>query len=273
MPGRPAELAARQRSPDCHCRQPHLAWLRLGAALAVVIPTGFIAVVTVVTVVTGVTVITVVAPCEELIMPPVPWNERYATNAVPWDTGEPDPQLVEFVAAGGVAPCRTLEIGCGTGTNALWLAALGFDVVGLDISSIAIDRAEAKRAERGLACEFLTADFLADPLPAGSFGFVFDRGCFHGFDDDDSRSQCAQHVAQLLGPGGVWLSVTGSTEGPARDHGPPRRSLRDIAHAIEPVLELVDVHTIDFHANLPSPARAWHIVARQRDVPAQPSSV
>src|SRR5690606_28822830 len=75
------------------------------------------------------------------------WNERYASGDVPWDTGEPDELLVGLVASGAVAPrSRAVEIGCGTGTNALWLARQGFDVVACDISKLAIERARAKLA-------------------------------------------------------------------------------------------------------------------------------
>src|SRR5439155_1652818 len=48
------------------------------------------------------------------------WNARYAEGNLPWDTGAPDEHLVASVRAGVVTPGRTLEIGCGTGTNALW---------------------------------------------------------------------------------------------------------------------------------------------------------
>ena len=57
------------------------------------------------------------------------WDAHYAEGNLPWDTGAPDENLVASVRAGAVTPGRTLEIGCGTGTNALWLAAQGFDVL------------------------------------------------------------------------------------------------------------------------------------------------
>jgi len=71
------------------------------------------------------------------------WDESYAAGARPWDTGEPEPLLVEFVAAGRVRPARTLEIGAGTGTNALWLAKRGFEVLGIDVAALAVERATA----------------------------------------------------------------------------------------------------------------------------------
>ena len=72
------------------------------------------------------------------------WNENYASGELPWDTGLPEPLLVEFVTSAGLAPGRTLEIGAGTGTNAIWLAERGFDVLGVDVSPLAVERARAK---------------------------------------------------------------------------------------------------------------------------------
>src|SRR6185503_16850640 len=94
-------------------------------------------------------------------------------------------------------------------------------------------------------CRFEVADFLASP-PAGPFAFVFDRGCFHCFDTADERARFAANVARALAPGGVWLSLIGSTEGPPRDFGPPRRSVRDIAAAIEPHLEILSLRSAEF---------------------------
>ena len=79
-------------------------------------------------------------------------------------------------------------------------------------------------------------------------------------------------LATVLEPGGRWLSLAGSTEGPAREHGPPRRSARDLVMAVEPHLELVDLRSVAFAARLPSPARAWLMLARRREVAAQPST-
>jgi len=64
-------------------------------------------------------------------MPQPDWNERYQAGETPWDTGEPDQQLAEFLRSGLIEIGRALDIGCGTGTNALWLASLDFHGAGL----------------------------------------------------------------------------------------------------------------------------------------------
>ncbi len=202
-------------------------------------------------------------------MPHHCWNESYASGELPWDSGEPEPLLVEFVTAGRVRPTRTLEIGAGTGTNALWLAKRGFDVLGIDIAPLAVERASAKLNGRALRCRFVTRDFLAADFPNGPFDFVFDRGCFHIFDEPEERARFAAHVAAMLTPGGLWLSMIGSTEGPPREVGPPRRSGRQVMLAIEPALEIVELRSAEFRGH---GAPAWLCLSRRRTVLAQPST-
>ncbi|MGC2400907.1 MAG: class I SAM-dependent methyltransferase [Acidobacteriaceae bacterium] len=193
-------------------------------------------------------------------MPHPSWNESYAAGELPWDTGEAEPLLVEFVASGRVRPTQTLEIGTGTGTNALWLAERGFDVLGIDVAPLAVEQAIAKLQDRDLPCRFAVLDFLT-AVPEGSFDFVFDRGCFHVFDEPEERARFATQVAAALAPGGLWLSLIGSTEGPPREVGPPRRSAREVSLAIEPALELVELRAAEFVGH---GARAWFCLSRSR---------
>jgi len=162
------------------------------------------------------------------------WNESYAAGELPWDTGEPEPLLVEFVTTSRVQPARALEIGSGTGTNSIWLAERGFGTP-----------------------------------EDGSFRFVFDRGCFHVFDEPEERGRFAAQVAAMLAPGGIWLSLIGSTEGPPREVGPPRRSAREVTLAIEPALEIVELRLAEFRGH---GAPAWFCLSRRRRIPAQPST-
>lgn len=202
-------------------------------------------------------------------MPHPSWNECDASGELPWDTGQPEPLLVEFVASGGVKPARTLEIGAGTGTNVIWLAERGFDVLGVDVLPLAVEQAGAKVEGRDLRLRFVTLDFLAAPTPDSPFHFVFDRGCFHVFDEPEERACFAARVAAALVPGGLWLSFIGSTEGPPREVGPPRRSAREVALAIEPALEILELRSAKFRGH---DAKAWFCLARLRTTPAQPST-
>ncbi len=204
-----------------------------------------------------------------MVMPHPSWNESYASGQLPWDTGQPEPLLVEFVTSGAVTPGLTLEIGVGTGTNAIWLAERGFNVLGVDVAPLAVERAHAKMKGRALRCRFAEWDFLKAPPPDGPFQFVFDRGCFHVFDEPGERQRFAAHVAATLAPGGLWLSLIGSTEGLPREVGPPRRSAREVTLAIEPALEIVELRSAEFRGDN---AKVWFCLSRRRTIPAQPST-
>jgi len=192
------------------------------------------------------------------------WNQRYLDGELPWDTGRPDRHLPEVLDDLDLASGKALEIGCGTGTNVIWLARRGFEASGLDLAEAAIAQAEAKAADAGVDCRWLSADILVDPIPGGPFDFIYDRGCFHVFGEAEQRSRFANRVAALLGPRGIWHSLIGSTDGPPRDSGPPRRSAQDIAAAIEPAFEILELRSADWDLDEHSDKRCWILVARPR---------
>jgi SAM-dependent methyltransferase len=203
------------------------------------------------------------------MMPHPSWNESYASGQLPWDTGFPEPLLVEFVDSQRIARGLALDIGAGTGTNAIWLAERGFDVLGVDVAPLAVEKATAKLDGRPLRCRFAAADFLDGATVGGPFQFVFDRGCFHVFDEPGERARFAERVAAALVPEGLWLSVIGSTEGPPREFGPPRRSAQQVLCAIEPSLEIVEFRSAELAG---FGAKAWFCLSRKRRIPAQAST-
>lgn len=205
-------------------------------------------------------------------MPGPDWNERYKAGDLPWDTNEPDEHLMKLVESETISPCKTLEVGCGTGTNSLWLADQGFSVLGVELSQAAVERAKQKKENKSLSCDFAVLDFLHDESLSQSFDLVFDRGCFHVFDEEAERMLFARQVSRVLKTNGVWVSLIGSTEGKPRDTGPPRRTAKDVIKAIEPCLEIMKLDSVEFQDNHPHSAKAWLCVARQRTQPAQPST-
>ena len=195
---------------------------------------------------------------------PIQWEQRYIDDQLPWDTGRPDIHLGRFFRASPVKPGKALEIGCGTGTNAIWLDGLGFEVVGLDLSTTAIKRATAKARAAGANCQFLAANFLTDAVPEGPYDFVYDRGCFHSFGDVSDRNRFAMRVAELLDSDGIWHSLIGSTDGPPREDGPPRRSAAEVIAAVEPRFEILELQATTFDEESHASKRAWILIARKR---------
>lgn len=192
------------------------------------------------------------------------FEERYRSGDLPWDHGTVDSNLVKTVASMGIEPCRVLDIGCGTGDNALWLAEQGFDTVAFDHSETAIKLARGKADSSGTTCHFLVADFLADPVPGEPFGFVFDRGCLHCMDSLDEKNSFAKKVDDLLEPQGLWLTLVGNSDEPEREIGPPQFTAAELVSIVEPYFEVLSLASGEFGSNQDEPPRAWICLMRKR---------
>ncbi len=100
---------------------------------------------------------------------PADWDERYASADQLW-SGAPNAALVD--AAGRHDPGRAVDVGCGEGADAVWLAGHGWHVVGLDVSRVALERAARRAAQSGVDVEWLHAGLLDADLAPGSFDLV-----------------------------------------------------------------------------------------------------
>jgi SAM-dependent methyltransferase len=118
-----------------------------------------------------------------------------------WHLSQPSPELLSALGDGWLAgPGRALDIGCGLGTEAGYLALLGWQVSGIDLSAVALGRA----ADVWPAASFLRADVRVLPFLARSFDIALDRGCFHYLPASD-RPRYAAEVQRVLRPGGKLL--------------------------------------------------------------------
>ena len=100
---------------------------------------------------------------------PFDWDERYAAAEQLW-SGEPNQALVTAVA--DRTPGRVLDVGCGEGADAVWLAQQGWLVTGLDVSGVALARAAAHAADAGVIITWVHAGLVEANLRRGSFDLV-----------------------------------------------------------------------------------------------------
>ncbi len=140
----------------------------------------------------------------------------------PWDIGRPQGELVALAQAGEIKG-SVLDVGCGTGENALYLAALGHEVWGVDFAPTAIAKAKRKASRRRLKARFLVADALNLQQLGRTFDTVLDSGLFHSLSDEE-RPLFLRSLASVLPPGGKYLMLCFSEleTGP----GGPRRITR-----------------------------------------------
>ncbi|MGC1184925.1 MAG: class I SAM-dependent methyltransferase [Candidatus Dormiibacterota bacterium] len=131
----------------------------------------------------------------------------YRAGQPPWDTGVSPPELVELVEGpSALAPGRALDLGCGTGTNAVYLARHDWEATGVDFVPSAIARARQRAQSNGLAARFVAGDVtrLGEIGVVGPFDLVLDIGCFHGI-PEGLRSAYADQVARVTAPGATLL--------------------------------------------------------------------
>ena len=152
------------------------------------------------------------------------WEERYRTQDMPWEKGEPSPGLVDFLAAHPDLPRGTVAVpGCGTGHDVLALAARGFKAFGFDLAPSAIALAEARTRAAGLTTRFQLADFLHDPPPV-KFDWLFEHTLFCAIKPSE-RDEYVRAVEQWLAPHGNYLAVSYLV--PPDVEGPPFTTTRD----------------------------------------------
>ncbi|HOU41878.1 MAG TPA: class I SAM-dependent methyltransferase [Promineifilum sp.] len=132
------------------------------------------------------------------------FTERYEEGHVPWDDPLPPPEILELAETR--PPGRALDVGCGFGRAAIYLAQRGWTVVGVDFIPQAIDEARRRAADAGVAerTRFVVASATDLTFLAPPFDLVIDVGCAHSFADDMLR-RYSDELARLLAPGGEYI--------------------------------------------------------------------
>jgi SAM-dependent methyltransferase len=121
------------------------------------------------------------------------YDAWYRFGTPPW-VGPARPELVGLVESGALSPGRALDLGCGTGDNAVFLARHGFDVTAVDFAPAAIAAARAKADQAGVDVKFLVDDLTRLTAVRGRFDLLVDYGTF----DDLSAGQRAAYVRQVV---------------------------------------------------------------------------
>ena len=192
------------------------------------------------------------------------FEEMYlGDDPAPWDIGRPQPVMVKLVAA-ELIHGEVLDVGCGTGDNALFLAEQGYRVTGVDLVPVALERARAKAGPRGVDVTFLQHDCLDLPSLNRRFDTVIDCGLFHGL-SDAQRPVFVAGLAAVLNPGGYYHLLCFS-EAESRPGGPRRLTQDEIRTTFSSGWTVEQIDAARFEAHIfPDGAQAW--LARIRRTP------
>ncbi|MFC1886878.1 class I SAM-dependent methyltransferase [Thermodesulfobacteriota bacterium] len=128
---------------------------------------------------------------------------RYWRGQTPWDTNITPPEVMAFIA--DLPPGRALDLGCGTGTNAITLARHGWRVTGVDFSAKAIRIARRKAKAAGFDIDFYTADVADLSMLSETYDYVLDIGCLFTIPKKDRVAYAAALVRLLRSKGWYML--------------------------------------------------------------------
>ena len=153
------------------------------------------------------------------------WDSAYRHKApAPWDIGRPADELQKVVAGGKVSRCRAVDMCCGSGTDAIYLASRGFDVTGIDVSPTALGQAKQKASEAKVSVHWILADTLAPP-DLKAFDFIYDRACYHVVRKQNLAAYI-ETVRQLSHPGTYFLLLAARSEDLSEGWGVTEDDLR-----------------------------------------------
>ncbi len=194
------------------------------------------------------------------------WDAVYRHGTPPWETGRVSSELVRVLDEGLIRPGSVLELGCGTGADAVLLAQRGFDVTAVDSAPMAIERARGRAEQEDALIRFVMDDVFRFTQSAETFDLVYDAGFYH-FIRLAALDQLLDMLWHITRPDSFYLTLVGST-GEEAEGGPPQVSEQEIRGELGRLFEFVHLRPFRFE----SPSReegyaGWSCLMRRPDVP------
>lgn len=171
------------------------------------------------------------------------WDARYGEGDGAMWSGRPNGRLVAEVA--GLPPGRALDVGCGEGADAIWLARQGWTVTAIDVSDLAVQRAREAAGRVGTTVDWICGDALRTPLPARSFDLV---SLQYPALPTAPGERAVRALLDTVCPGGVLLAVYHDLDDEHREHMKERGTDPADYVGVEDIVRLLgDGFTIDRH--------------------------
>lgn len=144
------------------------------------------------------------------------WNRRYAERELVW-TAEPNRFLV--AETGSLPAGRALDLACGEGRNAVWLAEHGWQVTGVDFATVGLEKARRLARARGVDVQWVAADLLSYEPPSHAFEL---SAILYLQLPAEQRRQVVRAAAGAVAPGGTFLLVAHDLANIEHGHGGPQ---------------------------------------------------
>ena len=174
------------------------------------------------------------------------WDQVYRQGTPPWDTGLPTAELIRVLDEGLIRPGSVLELGCGTGADAVYLAKKRFEVTAVDASPMAIERARNRVEQEDALLRIVLADVFEFAPTAGQFDLVYDAGFYHFIRQVD-LTKFLDLLWRVTHPGSYYFTLAGNDQ-ETTEEGPPRVSESDIRGELGRLFDVVQLRPFRFES-------------------------
>ena len=193
------------------------------------------------------------------------WDAPYRREQMPgWDVGRSCSHLVKAVEDKTFKPGRAIVFGCGSGTNAIYLASKGFEVTGVDVSPTALAVAAQKARKADVEVDWMLADVVALPK-LQPYDLIFDRGCYHHICQYDSPGYV--ETLRRLSLAATRAMILAGSPADGNSGGPPRIKEETIRKDFSTLFDFEWLRNINFDSRNPDAksSSAWSIHLRRKD--------
>ena len=193
------------------------------------------------------------------------WDAPYRRERLPgWDVGRPCSHMVKAVEDKTFKPGRAIVFGCGSGTNAIYLASKGFEVTGVDVAPTALAIAAEKARKADVEVDWMLADVVALPK-LQPYDLIFDRGCYHHICQYDSPGYV--ETLRRLSRAGTRAMILAGSPADGNNGGPPRIKEETIRKDFSTLFDFEWLRNVHFDSRNPDAksSSAWSIHLRRKD--------
>jgi methyl halide transferase len=193
------------------------------------------------------------------------WEAAYREGTPPWDVGRPHAELARVLDEYRLRPRTVLEIGCGTGADAILLARRRFEVTAVDCSPIAIERARSRAEQHDAVLRFVQDDIFEFAQSSGPFDFVYDSGLYHAI----RRVRLSEYLDVLwrvTQPGSYFLCFAAAPSGTtaSSEDGPPEVAEDEIHNELGRLFEFLHLRPTRLEGTNPGHTHtAWSCLMRR----------
>jgi SAM-dependent methyltransferase len=197
------------------------------------------------------------------------WEDAYREGTPPWDHDQPHAALVRVIEEKRFPKgASILELGCGTGADAVYLARRRFEVTAVDCSPIALERARLRAEQHDALLRFVLDDMFEFARSAGQFDVIYDAGVYHFIRLVDLEKYLDM-LWRVTRPGSYFFGLIGAA-GETAEGGPPQVTESEIHNELGRLFEPVQLLTSRIESSLrPDGYMAWSCLMRRPPLAAK----